>query len=164
MFRYNPENNVEVLTQILFDIGGDRVIGADDDPDLAMIIERGRLFDIPARMTNRGLPVENHPFERQLLLRCHGNSSILWEKDPDTYSICTGYAQDDGWWRSHSWCLDKKLNIIAETMMLRDNYFGFVLDDEQAQRFYDANVGPWLNYFDTSGDAIDWIDWDSGYS
>lgn len=66
---------------------------------------------------------------------CHANSALLWQKNKERFRLVTGYAlSDDGLWRRHSWVSNK--NTIIETTEERTLYFGAVLNDEQANAFY----------------------------
>lgn len=79
--------------------------------------------------------------------RCHANSGIFWsnystEHGTDAVKIVTGWAliDDDGVWVQHSWLqLKDRNNLIVETTIKRDKYFGFVLTDVEAIEFCDNN-------------------------
>ena len=61
---------------------------------------------------------------------------FIWKEKG--YRVCTGYAlSDDGMWRQHSWCIDKRPRTtkIIETTEPRVLYFGYVLNDEETKRF-----------------------------
>lgn len=71
--------------------------------------------------------------------QCHQNSACCWNANRKHSVIMTGYALHNGTWVSHSWVVDSKSNIV-ETTFPREIYFGFLLTDEEAQKFYDDNV------------------------
>jgi len=73
--------------------------------------------------------------------RCHSNSAYLWNAEPHL-KIMTGYAlSKDGVWRQHSWCIDTGASTysIIETTQRRVAYYGFIMTDAEAERFYEEN-------------------------
>jgi len=111
------------LEKKLLAIGGERVVWRDHEPDLAELVSRGRLFTEPVRL-RRG---------RQSA--CHCNSAKLWCKDIAGTTLVTGYGlSGDLLWRQHSWVVQK--GALVETTELREKYFGIVLEDMQAVRFW----------------------------
>ena len=130
--KYRFENaDLEPLKQMLLGIGGWAVCLPFKEPDLHHLLQRGRRFP------GRSISVTGRPSD------CHSNSAALWEmsKEGDTFEgvqICTGYAlSKDGVWRPHSWCVyehDGSLKLI-ETTVKRVQYFGYILDDEEAGSF-----------------------------
>lgn len=88
---------------------------------------------------------------------CHCNSARLWKQNEGSVRIATGYAlSQDGLWRQHSWCvapenpemfiledIDPDLPngwSVIETTDERLVYFGFIMNDEEMEDFYDQNV------------------------
>ena len=120
-----PAGMYELRDKILT-FGGDMVCMAFDEPDLDNILKYGQLWIgyNPIRVRGRSS-------------RCHENSLMLTFRNPN-YRLCTGYAlSDDGMWRQHSWCIEKRPRSIKiiETTEPRVLYFGFVLDDETRRVF-----------------------------
>lgn len=115
------------LKRILLRIGGWSVCLPADEPDLESIVSRGQRFPGDADL------VEGEPCS------CHANSAQLSLELPGA-RLCTGYAlSDDGMWRQHSWVLVG--DRVVETTEPREHYFGFVLDDGEAEVFRRCN--PW---------------------
>lgn len=84
----------------------------------------------------------NARFKKGAPSQCHMNTSRLWRANEEQTRICTGYALSaDGIWRQHSWVIQVKArsNIIWETTTKRIAYFGFVLDQKEANTFYYDN-------------------------
>lgn len=73
---------------------------------------------------------------------CHQNSALVWSRNKADCSIVTGFALsgDDKIWRMHSWVLTKG-GAIIETTEQREAYFGFVLNEQACQEFYEM----WFN-------------------
>ena len=80
--------------------------------------------------------------------RCHENASRIWA-EAEGLHLVTGYALDlDGeLWSLHSWVWDPATDAIIETTEARKQYFGVVLNDNQALKFTFENVE---NYSDPS--------------
>jgi len=119
------------LEERVLAVGGAMLVTPPDDieEDLDKMLERGEAFDGRNALLRRGRPIA-----------CHANSAALWEKHPERYTICTGYALSrDGLWRQHSWALDGYLKRLIETTTLRLAYFGYRLDDLEAEAFASAN-------------------------
>ncbi len=73
---------------------------------------------------------------------CHPNSAHLWDQNRDNSAIVTGWAMsDDGVWRQHSWVKHLGTGKIYETTEERLLYYGFDLTPDEAELFYDYNVG-----------------------
>ena len=75
--------------------------------------------------------------------QCHRNSCLCWDNNKEISRICTGYALgEDGIWIQHSWVLNFKSNSnqIIETTIKRMAYFGFVMDEKDAEEFYYNNL------------------------
>lgn len=75
--------------------------------------------------------------------QCHKNSAELFELNPETTRIVTGWAfiQQD-LWVQHSWLIhylteDYKKYELVETTLKRDAYFGVVLTPEECYEFID---------------------------
>ena len=105
------------LMEKLLSLGGEGVVlwnGSNGPHTVAHLLAEGRLCG------TRGLRViEGEPS------RCHENAFKLWETEPDSYIVVTGYGlSDDGIWRPHSWCIDQKTAKITETTERRTKYFG----------------------------------------
>ena len=102
------------------------------DPDVAKLLDRGEAF--PATQARRV------PGARS---RCHGNAARLWWGNRDKVGLCTGYAlSDDGIWRQHSWCLDlsdPRRAHVVETTTPRVRYYGYLLNEREAEEFYEDN-------------------------
>lgn len=117
------------LLQGLLKFGGERVLLPAWEGDLDDIIDRGQLFDPRNLVLKRGDPN-----------RCHQNAAGLWRRSPDTYLVATGYyLSKDGMWRQHSWCIEprKKMPRVVETTVPAVAYFGFVMTDAEARKFYE---------------------------
>jgi hypothetical protein len=120
----DPE--AEQLKQMLLRYGGWAANIDPNDPDLTKIIARGAIMSGAGAKVMRGKPIN-----------CHGNAASLWRAEVGR--ICTGYALNrDGMWRQHSWGMMPNQQII-ETTVRRIAYFGFVLDDEEAEDFVKHN-------------------------
>ncbi len=75
--------------------------------------------------------------------RCHGNSADLWKSNKQKYRVATGWALSrDGCWRQHSWVVEPLVNWdnsgyqIIETTVRRVAYYGFMLTEEECEKFY----------------------------
>ena len=111
---------VNVLTDSF--TNGTMVVVVDDDPDLSLIVQKGKEFSISGRIYKKGKPCS-----------CHKNVSELYYND-EIDGIATGYAlTDDGGWRSHTWGI--KDDNIVETTNKYLNYFGVILDKESSKKF-----------------------------
>lgn len=113
------------LRDRLLTFGGDSVCLTHGEPDVEEIMELGQLWHGYGARRERGRAS-----------RCHHNAAALWKEKG--YRICTGYAlSDDGMWRQHSWCIDRRPRTtkIVETTDTRVLYFGYVLDDGQTEDF-----------------------------
>lgn len=124
------DKNQEKLKQKLLNIGGWAVCFPYSDPDIDHILNRGFRFAAKAKMM-RGEPSQ-----------CHANSAALWDNNRDKAQICTGYAlTKDGMWRQHSWCVIKTLRSykVIETTLPRVSYYGYILDQDEAETFLFQN-------------------------
>lgn len=102
------------------------------EPDLELLLRRGEPFDGPAEFIAGE--------ERN----CHSNAAQLWNSNRATLTIATGYAlSDNGLWRQHSWVMRKQAEAeqcrILETTVKRTRYFGFILNDSEAESFFENN-------------------------
>jgi hypothetical protein len=114
------------LKRILLGIGGWSVCLPSREPDLEAIVSRGQRFPGEAEL------IEGEP------CRCHANSAQLSLELPGS-RIVTGYAlSDDGMWRQHSWVLVGER--LVETTEHREQYFGVVLSDGEAEEFRRWNL------------------------
>lgn len=72
---------------------------------------------------------------------CHRNAAVLWERNIHDTTLYTGYClDDDGLWRQHSWVA--KCGRLIETTSKRKKYYGIVLKDQSALRFFLGNCCP----------------------
>src|SRR5262249_32204744 len=89
------------------------------------------------RLSQRGQVIAGKPPKRVRGKgnRCHHNVAFRYLDNPFTYEIATGYGLTaaDGLWRQHSWLWDGKR--VLETTVVRDVYFGVVLDRVAAAGF-----------------------------
>jgi hypothetical protein len=110
------------LQDRLLSVGGDWV-ALEPEPDLVSLLEKGRL--IKGRVILKRMSPHN----------CHKNCCELWEKNPKTCRIATGWALgDDGIWRQHTWLIKGK--VIIETTEPGTQYYGFVLENKEAISFW----------------------------
>lgn len=119
------------LEQHLLTLGGHRVVYIGE-PHLFELISRGQAFEGRARLVS-GQPCE-----------CHRNSADLWLAYREKLGIVTGYALSrDGVWRQHTWLLRRYPTAhqrrLIETTERRERYFGFVLDESEADTFSQLN-------------------------
>lgn len=120
-----------VLREKLIQFAGEAVCLPGYEEDLSEILEYGQFWIGNNIKMMRGEP--SH---------CHANASRCWEANKDKCRICTGYAlSPDGMWRQHSWVIWMKprSNQIVETTVPRIAYFGYVMTDEQCEKFADEN-------------------------
>lgn len=107
----------------LLRFGGESVCMTFEEPDADNILRYGQLWHGYGVIKKCGTAN-----------RCHGNALEIALKGKGRFRFCTGYAlSDDGMWRQHSWCLEKRprsLKII-ETTEPSVLYFGFVLNDKE---------------------------------
>jgi hypothetical protein len=103
-------------------------VALSDEPDLEKLLVRGVVQD--------GRHVK---FVAGKQSRCHTNAARLWEEDPESTVLMTGWAMsEDGIWRQHSW--GKRGKTILETTNPRLLYFGFELSPEEASKFAKENI------------------------
>jgi hypothetical protein len=97
--------------------------------DIGATLSRGQEF-LPAKRAPGGV-----------VSRCHYNAAAIWVNRPYEVWIATGFAlSDDGWWRPHSWLIERKSGDVIETTADRELYFGYVLTLEEAEEFARANL------------------------
>jgi len=129
--KYQHENlDLENLKKRLLAIGGWAVCLSRHEPDFENILNRGERFAARAKMM-RGEPCQ-----------CHSNSANLWDNNRDISYLCTGYAlSKDGMWRQHSWCVVRtpKSYKVIETTEPRISYFGYIMDQKEAEKFFYEN-------------------------
>lgn len=122
-----PEADQAACAKIL-ESGGTYILWEPQDDDIARYGTRGQAFGAERVTKRRGLPSQ-----------CHRNAALLWEVHPKRYRITTGYAlSEDGMWRQHTF-LTRKDGSVIETTAPREKYFGYVLNDQEAARFFLAN-------------------------
>jgi hypothetical protein len=115
----DDQNNIEIATKLLA-IAGKQVIiytGEQSVMNLALV-NNATLMTAEKLRIQKGNPSD-----------CHNNCSKIWSKDPDKFSIVSGFAltADDQMWRAHTWLLDKN-GVIVETTIPRYLYFGEIMD------------------------------------
>ncbi len=121
------------LKEILLGIGGKDVNTKYED-DLEKLLKYGKV------MTN----INPAPLKMQRSL-CHRNSAIAYEyfkkkSNKSKIRIATGWALSKGIWDQHSWLFDeKKQQVIETTSLLREVYFGFILNNDESIDFCDLN-------------------------
>ena len=127
IMAFLPMTKYEKLKRRLLKVAG-QAICIRHEPDIHPIVNRGQFFrGYNARMM-KGDPC-----------RCHSNSAAMWDANRNKVRIVTGYAlTDDGMWCQHTWCIDKDDKPI-ETTEKRLLYYGFILNDDEAQKFLDEN-------------------------
>ena len=115
------------LRDRLISFGGESVCMTFGEPDVKEILQFGQLWADPNPVIIRGEEC-----------RCHENALRLMRFSNGARRLCTGYAlSDDGMWRQHSWCIEKRPRTvrIVETTEERVMYFGYVLSDKDVRRF-----------------------------
>lgn len=129
--RTQPPSDVIILTMKLLEPGGESVCVKIPEPDMNILLRKGDL--ILFRELRLEIGEENG---------CHSNSSNLWWKHKRSFFICTGYGltEDDKMWRQHTWLIDKQKEIITETTIEREKYFGVILQGIKAWHFAITNL------------------------
>jgi hypothetical protein len=118
--KFFPELEAKLLA-----VGGTRVVPVPNPhPYIEHLIQRGRVIAGEPAKKVRG---------KQCL--CHQNVALRYLAYPRTYQIATGYGltDDGGCWQRHSWLWDGKR--VVETTVVRDVYFGVILDRVDAAGF-----------------------------
>lgn len=92
----------------------------EHEKDVENLLKKGKLFEVSAEL------------KEMKISSCHENSLNLYKKNKKRYKLITGYGytKNDFMWRQHSWILDTKRNLIIETTVLRDFYFGYEVDEK----------------------------------
>jgi hypothetical protein len=125
--RQRPE--LQPLNDRLLGMAGHWCVLPLIEEDLPRLMEHGQPFDPRGTRLMPGAPN-----------RCHMNVARLWDANPDTVQICTGYALSaDGLWRQHSWGWFMPKGRVVETTERRILYYGFALNREAAGEFFDEN-------------------------
>ena len=119
------------LEQKLLAQGGTRLVYRLE-PDLEPLLRRGEVFDELVEL----VPGELHT--------CHANAARLWQENREALALVTGYAlSEDGLWRQHSWVMRKQPTAeqcrLIETTVKRVKYFGFLLNEVEAEAFLRMN-------------------------
>lgn len=120
-----------LLRDRLLSFGGELACMDLYEPDYKNIMERGQFWYGEHARMKKGLPSQ-----------CHFNSARLWDANRGACQIATGYALSaDGCWRQHSWVVQPLATKyrIWETTEARIAYFGFVMTDEECERFLYVN-------------------------
>ena len=125
------------LKDKLLSIGGDDVLIPTFEYHEDEIVERGETWSRNDTEVILELGEDNE---------CHKNTSELWylNKDELEVYIVSGYAlidDDDSTWVQHSWLLLKESNrdVIIETTMERDIYYGYILNKIESEEFLAFN-------------------------
>lgn len=116
-----------VLRDKLLSFGGAEACMPIIEEDYDNIMNRGQLFYGKGTHFRKGEPC-----------RCHSNACYLWEANKGRCQIATGYAlSSDGIWRQHSWVVQPIATKwrVWETTEPRVAYFGFIMDDDECERF-----------------------------
>lgn len=121
----------EELVRRLLLLGGDQVCLCFEE-DIQNILSRAEACKGSKSRKKKGLPC-----------RCHQNAAWMWKDHPKTCRVATGWALSrDGIWRQHSWIVEPLVNWdlsgyqIIETTERRMVYYGFMLTEEECQKFY----------------------------
>lgn len=117
------------LEQMLLSIGGDKVnkVYEEDIEDLISIGENYLYADLDELNMQQS--------------QCHSNSLSYYlnyiENGGDaTPYIMTGWCLENDIWYQHTWIdLDYGENVLIETTHVRDEYFGFRLNDKKVEKF-----------------------------
>lgn len=130
--RLRKDAKYRQLELKLLSIGGARV-ALHYDEDLTKELKAGQIFSLPVKRACGEMSA------------CHTNSASLWKTNPKRYKIVVGWGlgspdeTTDQIWRQHTFVLDTKDNKLLETTVLRTKYFGAILTDKQAEKFYEGN-------------------------
>ena len=121
----------QVLIDRLLSLGGSGVAILFEE-DLKKLLSRGTA----CKGTKSRL-------QKMAACRCHRNAAELWESNKERYRIATGWVLSlDGCWRQHSWVVEPLVNWdnsgyqVIETTVRRVAYYGFMLTEEECERFY----------------------------
>ena len=113
------------LQEKLLGIGGSNVVMPQNEY-LENILKRGELFT-----KDDAEVVEYDDYGL-----CDYNSSKYYLENDDI-KICTGYSynEDSKVWTRHTWCIDGDKKVYECTPIVRDKYFGMVLNKEETENF-----------------------------
>lgn len=139
-FKSDEENKIDILSfgeknfeklfelkKKLLSLGGESVCLPVYEEDIVNILSRGQIWYGDKTDLMKGEPCH-----------CHSNSCNLWENNKDKTRIVTGYAlTPDGMWRQHSWLIHRRprQNRVVETTVKRILYYGFVMTQEECEKF-----------------------------
>lgn len=122
-----------ILRDKILSFGGEQVsMPLLIDDDYLPLLNRGQFFYGKGLKMKKGIPSQ-----------CHYNSCCLWKANQGKCQIATGYAiLEDGLWREHSWVVQPLATKyrIWETTVPRLAYFGYVMTDEECEKFYYDNI------------------------
>ncbi len=126
------EQSFDLLKNKLLAFGGNSVQETYEE-DLSRLLTKGNLFK------NKVTTV------KMKSSRCHENSACFWGNYTDEHGtsdmkIVTGWALDsNGVWNQHTWLYQPSKDRIIETTFKRVAYYGFMMNDGEAQDFYFDN-------------------------
>jgi hypothetical protein len=121
----------ELRTRLL-KLGGHDVLFYNPEYDLDALLERGHHLSAEGSETRRILGGSE----------CHRTACVYWIDSKGATTVATGYAlSDDGVWRQHSWGLELGTMRVIEPTVSRVLYFGFILTDDESERFAVLNWG-----------------------
>jgi hypothetical protein len=129
---YQEYSEFQPLWDKLLSIGGIRIDNRYEE-DYDKLMKRGELFNSKVNLVEMSSS------------KCHRNCADYWKDSNEfsgymSYQIATGWALHGDTWEQHSWIYDYDYNVIIETTMQRDVYFGYVLNDvETAEFVFDNN-------------------------
>jgi hypothetical protein len=116
------------LGKKLMALGGARIVLCwESKIDMSRLLTRGQAF--------QGDVV----FRRGRTSQCHSNVARQWKKlHKSGFQIVVGWAlSDDGLWRQHTWGLMN--DSVIETTEYREIYYGYTLNDDESEGFYNDN-------------------------
>lgn len=124
--RIEHDKGLSMLRDMLLEIGGEEVC-LEFEPDLERLLKRGRTW----QRTNKIKMMRGEP------CHCHSNSAHLWKDNKGKIAIIVGWGlSDDGIWRQHTFCWRHETQQVVETTTRRIAYFGTMLTEREATRFY----------------------------
>ena len=117
------------LKDKLLSIGGSKIAMVLEE-DMEKLLSRGKSWPVSNIRLMKGAPIS-----------CHSNAANLYEQNPKTSSIVTGWAlgPNDEIWRQHTWLWFKPRKQLIETTSKRKAYFGFELNQSEAMEFCENN-------------------------
>lgn len=120
------------MEKTLLGLGGTKVVVQNDGYG-PLILKRGRLITPKQVKSKKG---QAH--------QCHLNSSLEYLRQYPAYQIATGYTLgENGLWYRHSWLLAPN-DVIVETTVNWQLYYGVALDETETARFVLDEVAPRL--------------------